>query len=95
MAYVTSSSTDTQVRAAVDDTATYDVTGSVTLAKEHIVACRIWLNRHPKGAAHQEASTQFNPESIQQMLLDAQAWLANNAAGNGGVIHAGFREFRS
>lgn len=95
MAYVTSSSTDQQVRDAIDNTSSYDVDSNVTMAKEHVVACRVWLNRHPRGAANQEVSTQFNPDAIQEMLESAQAWVASNAAGNGGVIHASLREFRS
>jgi hypothetical protein len=78
MAYVDSNSTMAQVEAAYDDTAQYDMGGGVTMAKEHVVACRVLLRRLNTEMSRGDLSVKKRIESIEQELKQAKAWVVAN-----------------
>jgi hypothetical protein len=78
MAYVTSSSTLDQIRAAIQDSSSYDVANSATLAREFIVACRALLAKMAQSVHTGEHGVTESPEQIQAMLSRAEAWWAAN-----------------
>jgi hypothetical protein len=100
MAYVTSSSTIAQIRAAIQDGADYDVSNSVTKCKEFIVACRALLAIIAAAVSSGEHSVTESPERIEALMKAAEMWLAANdstfnSASKGFVTHGSFEYFRS
>lgn len=94
MATLSSSSTDTEVKAAYDDNAGYAEDNSVAMAKVFVTACRILLRRLPKkgklGARHE---IELDLRAIQEELRDAKRWLlANDAKGVRAFSVADFRD---
>lgn len=86
---LTSTSTDAEVDAAIDDNANYDLVSSASKAKEFINALRIKLNRMLKRAVHggRGGGQEWEKDTMQiQGLLDAAvSWLAVAPAAAGGV----------
>lgn len=100
MSYVTSASTDTQVRAAYADNASYDVDGDVAMAKRFIVACRVLLQREPQSSARRGSAMVLDKKSVQDALARAESWLSSHApapvaGGSGGARFMDFGGFRS
>lgn len=100
MSYVTSASTDAQVRAAYADNASYDVAGDVAMAKSFIVACRVLLQREPTSAGRNGNAVVLDKTSVRESLAKAESWLASHApvpvsGGNGSVRFMDFGGFRS
>lgn len=99
MAFVTSASTDDEVSAARQDNADYDVSDSVTKAKNFIVATRIYLARCADQVSKGGITVQEAHEKIQAELAKAEKWWAANdtsatAAGQGSVRQFSFENFR-
>jgi hypothetical protein len=78
MATLTSTSTDAEVFAEYDDTASYEEDGSRALALRFITACRILNRRRPSMATRGEQQMSF--ETLQNQMKAAQDWLAANPA---------------
>jgi hypothetical protein len=94
MAVPTSATSDADLWAAYDDAAGYDISGSVTQAREFIVACRIILRRRPKSVSGDGQSATF--EDISDQLARAERWLAGqNSYGRIGPRHLDFRGLRT
>jgi hypothetical protein len=85
MSTLTSSSTDTQVRAAYDDNASYEEDASAAKCRAFITACRIRRNRIPitasrgYGSGNQAATW----ESLDAEIAAARKWLAANPPSSG------------
>lgn len=99
MAYVTSSNTISEIRAAIQNGSDYDVSNSTTKCKEFIVACRALLAVMAAGITTGEHTVTERPEQIEAMMTKAEAWLAANdstfnSAGKGFVTHASFEYLR-
>lgn len=78
MAYVTSTSTLDEIRAAIQNSGQYDVTNSATLVREFIVACRALLAIMAQSIHTGEHGITESPEQIQAMLEKAEAWWSAN-----------------
>lgn len=98
---LTSASTLTQVLAAYEDNADYDLVGSATKARDFVQACRILLIRLPAGGSSGATSTTLagNLTEIRTAMQRAEQWLASNGgttSGRGGpnVKRASFEDFR-
>lgn len=98
MSYVTSASTDAQVRAAYQDNASYDVEGDATKCKRFIVAARILLQREPQSAGRGGSAVSLDKQSVREALDRAEDWLGSNApvavAGSSGNSSTRFKDFR-
>lgn len=94
MAVPTSASTDAELWEAYDDGASYDITESVALAQQFIVACRLILRRRPKSVSGDGTSATF--EDVSRQLTEAQRWLAgrNTTGALAGPRHLDFRDLR-
>lgn len=88
MAYLDSTATLAEVKAAWEDSALYDLTADVTLCKEHIQACRMLIARTADETRQGSAALRDNAGKYQKALDAALRWLsANDAtfAGNQGA----------
>lgn len=77
-AYVTSASTNAEVRGAYDDNADYDVIASTTKAKLFIVAARVLLRRTLTQQGVGAHSMSDDPAKIREELERAMAWWRAN-----------------
>ena len=99
MAYVTSESTIAQIRAAIQDNASYDVDNDTTKCKEFIVACRAYL---AKAAEEMESGGDRVREDlgkVEARLEKAEAWWSANdtdatTTAQGGTRYFSFENFR-
>lgn len=79
MASLSSSSTDTEVKAAYDDNAGYAEDNSLSMAQTFVTACRILLRRLPKrGKLGNRHEIELDPRVLQQELADARQFVAQN-----------------
>lgn len=78
MAFVTSTSTDAEVRAAYDDNASYDIESSPTKCQAFIVAARLLLRREPAQAGRAGSAFSLDKQSVREALSRAETWLAAN-----------------
>ncbi|HEX5498165.1 MAG TPA: hypothetical protein VFX03_03020 [Thermomicrobiales bacterium] len=92
---LSAASTTDQVKAAYDDSASYDVDRSVAEAQTFIAACRILLRRIPAAARQGDSlSIEMDVKLLRQELRRAVQWLnAINGAG-GGQRFSDFSDFR-
>jgi hypothetical protein len=100
MAYVSSASTLAAVRAAYEDSASYDVAGDATKCREFIVACRVLKERIAASQRKGEASMDEDYQKYEGAEARAIAWLKQNdatvtAGGARGLVrHMSFERFR-
>jgi len=95
MSIPTASTTDAELWRTYDDAASYDVTGSASLAADFVVACRLILRRRPSRATLDGTAIDF--ESVRADLQRAERWLAvngNGAANQAGPRYLDFRRLR-
>lgn len=97
MSQITSGSSDAEVWAVYDDSASYQEDGSRPKALAFVTACRVLARRLPISAGRD--SQTVSRESLQDQIRDAQAWLAANPGTDGAgstrvrfCDFAGFRE---
>lgn len=91
---LSSLSTDAEVWAEYDDTASYEEQGSRALALRFVTACRILLRRRPQSSGRRDMTMTF--ESLSAEMESARRWLAANPAATAGgrVRFADFGNFR-
>lgn len=75
---VNADSTLDEVKAEFENTASYDVTGDISLCRRFIVAARILINRRPIQASQGGNSGQWSLGLINEQLKTAEAWLRDN-----------------
>lgn len=90
MAALSSASTDTQVEAAYDDNADYDVPPSTSKAESFIQACRILLRR--RASVISISGRSLNRETIQKSLDDSMAWYKTRARGRSSFVGTRFAD---
>lgn len=93
MANLDSKSTDQEVLAEYDDTASFEEDESRDKAKRHITACRIMTSRGLTRAPHDGSKPRFDPKTYERGMESARAFLA--ASRRPTVTHVDFRNFRS
>lgn len=81
MSTLTSASTDAQVWAAYDDSASYEEDADAAKCKAFITACRIILRRRPQTFGRAEHSGTF--ERVTDEMTAARQWLAANPPSTG------------
>jgi hypothetical protein len=81
MSTLTGTSTDAEVWAAYDDSASYEEDGSRAKALAFVTACRILARRLPMSASR--AGQSISRESLMAEAQAAQRWLAANPAASG------------
>lgn len=99
MSAVSSSSTDAQVIAAIEDNASYREDESEPKCRAYITACRIYLRRNLITQVSTDGtSTTINSQLIRDELQTAIKWLDAFAAGGlgstGRVRHYSVQSFR-
>ena len=77
---LSSSSTDTQVRAALDDNASYEEDASTTKAKAYLTALKIWRRRLSESASASDANQSIvrDLKWVDDEYKQAKAWLEEN-----------------
>ncbi len=99
MATLDDTSTDDEVRAALDANASYEEDRSVAKCRAYITAIRIRINRIPR-ASHDgktDRSVEFDLKTLREEQKDARRWLAANrglAGGSRRNRYASYKEFR-
>jgi len=92
---LSSSSTTDQVKAAYDDSASYDVDGSVAECQTFIAACRILLRRIPAAARQGDSlSIEMDVKLVREELRRAVRWLNAQASIGSGQRFSDFGDFR-
>jgi len=91
---LSSASTDAQVVAEYDDTASYFESEDAALARRHVTATLILLRRMGKRSRLQDFEVELDPQILREDLRETRAWLAGHADGDGGVIHPSTEYFR-
>lgn len=98
---LSSSSTDAQVQAALDDNAGYDDAGSVSAAKAYRTALRTMIGRLARAAEVSDngSSLKVQIAGLQSEMVSVQTWLNatdSDAADAGGQdpINFDFSDFR-
>jgi hypothetical protein len=96
MSTLTSASTLEEVQAAYYDNADYDAVGSVTKAKDFIVACRYLILHLPRNINTAGSGVSPNVIDVRSEMQRAQTWLASNDTTRavGGVKSYSFKGFR-
>lgn len=100
MSTLSGSSTDTQVRTAVDDNASYEEDQSVSKCRAYITAVRIWLRRlsERKSVSDSDSRIDREIEAMRKDLEEARAWLLENDGGTdeqgAQVSYADFGDYR-
>jgi len=96
-----SNSTLTEIKAAYDDNADYDLVGSVTKCKTFIHAVRLLMRRMAEEVQHGNERIRDDYRKLQAELQEAKAWLAANdtsattSTTSGSVRFADFQDFRA
>ena len=77
---LSSSSTDTQVRAALDDNASFEEDASTTKAKAYLTALLIWQRRLSEAASASDASQSIvrDLKWVDERYQRTKAWLEEN-----------------
>lgn len=83
---LSSASTDAQVWAAYDDSASYAEQNSAALCAAFITACRILLRRTPQQALKGNKSVTVDLGQIQKEIVAAKQWLAASQSGGISVL---------
>src|SRR6185437_3526963 len=92
---LSSASTTDQVKAAYDDSASYDVDGSLAECQTFIAASRILLRRIPAAARQGDSlSIEMDVKLLREELRRAIRWLALKGAVGGGLRFSDFGDFR-
>ena len=80
MSTISSASTDTQVRAAIDDNASYEEDESLSKCRAYITAVRIWVRRLSEKKKTADAGTDIEVEisALSKELENARTWLVEN-----------------
>jgi hypothetical protein len=83
MSTLSSASTDAQVKAAIDDNASYEEDASVSKAKAYVTAVRIWIRRLAERAKidRDQKKIEADIEAFKSELETAREWLADNDEG--------------
>ena len=76
--YVDSTSSLTEIKAAYDDNACYDVEGDAAKCKAFIVAARVYQRRIAKEVENGDSSLAENVDAIKEELSAALSWRAAN-----------------
>jgi len=95
---LSSTSTYAEIQAEYLDTAGYDATGDVALARRFITACRYLILLSPQRSEHGDERIEFDRDRIKDQEAAAKAFVKANATvseGGSGYIHADLAEFRS
>ena len=79
MSALSSSSTDTQVRAAYDDNSGYEFNRSSSECRAFINACIILLRRDPASTSNGVTSLSLSPDQIRKEIDYARTWLMRNS----------------
>ena len=98
MSTLSSSSTDAQVLASYDDSASYFEDGSVAKAKAMITAGTILLRRRAKRVSLGGEEIELDLEGIRQDVKSARKFVTSRtaaAAGGSGVTYVSLEDFRS
>lgn len=94
---LTSSSTLTQIIAAVVDNASYEEDDDITKAKAFVTACRILIFKLPAEQSNRVATTKFSIADLRKMKSEADAWLEKKGSGtsySNKIVHPSFADFR-
>lgn len=98
---LTSTSTLSQVQAAYEDNADYDLVGSTSKARDFIQACRYLLLRLPAQSSELDKNVGLreNLAEIRSAMQRAEQWLQTNGGtdgsdSTGGVRYTSFEGFR-
>lgn len=92
---LSSASTTAQVKAAYDDSASYDVDKSVAECQTFIAACRILIRRIPAAARQGDSlSIEMDVKQLRQELRRALQWLNTAGGAGGGLRFSDFGDFR-
>lgn len=83
MPTLTSASTDAQVEAEYDDTASYAEDLSVAKARRFVTACRILVRRYESSMTKGANALSKRVDLLRDELKDAQAWLEARSADDG------------
>jgi len=77
---LSSSSTDAQVRAALDDNASFEEDASTTKAQAYLTALRIWRRRLSEASSASDATQSFTRDLkwVDDELLRTKTWLEVN-----------------
>jgi hypothetical protein len=77
---LSSASTDTQVRAALDDNASFEEDASTTKAQAYLTALRIWRRRLSESASASDSGQSIvrDLKWVDEEILRAKAWLEAN-----------------
>ena len=80
MAAVSSSSTDAEVRAALDDSASYEEDGSIAKCRAYVTALRIWIRRlsERKSTADADTRREIDLSTLSKEMENARAWMSEN-----------------
>lgn len=89
MAYLTSSATLADVKAAYESTATYDLDGDLTMCREHIQACRVLIARTVDETRQGSAALRDSAAKYRESERAAVKWLAERDAAYAGDAGAG------
>ena len=92
MAVPTSASTDAELWEAYDDGASYDITESVALAQQFIVACRLILRRRPQSVSGDGTSATF--ADVSKQLRQAEIWIAGRNLSTSAASGPRYLDFR-
>lgn len=87
---LSSASTDTQVDAAYDDNAGYDVPPSTSMCEQFVLACRMLLRRRANTLSVSGRS--ITRDSIQHQLDQATAWYQQQARGRSRFVRTQFAD---
>ncbi len=81
---VNAQSTDAEVQAAIENNAGYRAAGSVSMAVEFAIACRIWAFRVPTMGSQDGQTASFPVYIYADQLKDAEQFIAAaRSAGSG------------
>jgi hypothetical protein len=80
---LSSSSTLAQVQASYDDTASFEETDDVTMAKQHMTAIRLLLRREFKSTAGAGLSVVKNADILETELQRTHSWIIEHGVGEG------------
>lgn len=95
MSTLTSASTDAQVKAALENNASFIEDSSASKARAYITAATIWLSRKPTSMGRDGNSLALSHEHVYRTMQLAMSYNAQASSAGGGVRHfttsGGFR----
>lgn len=83
MSSISSASTDAQVRAAIEDNASYEEDESLSKASAYITAMRVWIGRlsERKNVGDADSRLEVEIEALRKELESAREWRLQNGGG--------------